>query len=136
MTIDTAVEFVRTHARAVLATNRANGAPQLSPILVGVDDAGRLEVSSRETAYKVRNLRRDPSASLCVFADQFFGPWVQIDGEAVIVSLPEAMEPLVAYYRRLSGDHPNWDEYRAAMESERRVLIQITPTRAGPQHSG
>jgi PPOX class probable F420-dependent enzyme len=93
-------------------------------------------ISSRETAIKVKNLRRDPRTSVCVVEDSFFGGWVQVDGSAEVVSLPDAMEGLIEYYRDISGEHPSWDEYRAAMERERRVLIRITIERAGPTQSG
>ncbi len=128
--------FLRTHSRAVLATVRADGRPQLSPVLCAVDDAGRVVVSTRETAVKVRNSRRDPRIALCVFPDQFFGPWVQVEGQAEIVALPEALELLVDYYRRVAGEHPDWDDYRAAMQRERRVLVRFEITRAGPNVSG
>ena len=84
----------------------------------------------------VRNLRRDPRAALCVFVEAFRGPWVQIEGTAEIVTLPEAMEPLVDYYRRLAGEHPDWDDYRRAMTADRRALIRITIERAGPDRQG
>lgn len=119
-----------------MATRRAGGDPQLSPVLGAVDAEGRVCVSTRETAMKVKNLRRDPRVSLCVLNDRFFGEWIQIDGTAEIVSLPEAMELLVDYYRSLAGEHPDWDEYRAAMERERRVLVRIQIDRAGPDRSG
>jgi PPOX class probable F420-dependent enzyme len=135
MDLDTAREFVRDHHRAVLATRTSDGIQQ-SPVLVSVDDAGRLVVSSRETAYKTRNLRRDPWAQLCVIPDSFFGDWVYVEGSARVVSLPDAMQQLVDYYRRISGEHHDWDEYRAAMESERRVAILVEPTRAGPDRAG
>jgi PPOX class probable F420-dependent enzyme len=136
MDLDEAREFVRNNTHAVLATVRKDGTPQLSPVAATVDGEGRVVVSSRETAFKVKNLRREPRAWLCVFPDQFFGPWVQVEGGVTVVSLPEAMEPLVDYYRRVAGEHPDWDEYRAAMEAEQRCLIQIEPTRAGPDRSG
>jgi len=136
MDIDKARDFVREHSNAVLATYRRDGRPQLSPVATGIDDAGFAVISSRETAVKVKNLRRDPRVSLCVISGTFYGPWTQIDGTAEIVSLPEAMEPLVDYYRRLSGEHPDWDDYRAAMEREQRVLIRVTIVRAGPDASG
>lgn len=126
-----AVTFVQDNHRAVLATRRASGAPQLSPIVAGVDGEGRVIISSGETTAKVKNLQRDPACSLCVISDRFFGPWMQLDGMAEIVRLPEAMEPLVDYYRRVAGEHPDWDDYRAAMERERRVLIRLTIQRAG-----
>jgi PPOX class probable F420-dependent enzyme len=123
---------------AVLATRKRDGSTQLSPVTVTVDEAGRAIVSSRQTAYKVKNLRRDPAASLCVFPDTFYGGrWAQVDGTATIVDLPEAMEPLVDYYRRASGsEHPDWADYRAAMERDQRVLIRIEITKAGPDRSG
>ncbi len=133
---DKARDFVRQNHRGVLMTRRTDGSPQLSPITAGVDDAGHILISSRETAYKVRNLRRDPAASVCAFGDAFFGEWIQIDGAADIVSLPEAMDLLIGYYRDISGEHPDWDDYRAAMERERRVMISITIARAGPDRSG
>ncbi len=136
MEIAEALAYLTEHHRAVLATRRADGTPQLSPVTVAVDGEGHVVVSSREPAIKVRNLRRDPSVWLCVFPDAFFGPWIQIGGRAEVVPLPEAMDGLVAYYRAAAGEHPDWDEYRAAMEQERRVLIRITPLTAGPDVSG
>ncbi|GAA5072415.1 PPOX class probable F420-dependent enzyme [Thermocatellispora tengchongensis] len=136
MDLDQARAFVREHHRAVLLTTHPDGRPQLTPILAGVDDDGDIIVSTRETAAKTRNARRDPKVAVCVFTDGFFGEWVQIDGEARVISLPEAMEPLVDYYRRVAGEHSDWDDYRAAMERERRVLLKITPTRAGPDVKG
>jgi PPOX class probable F420-dependent enzyme len=135
MDVPAAVDFVRENHHAVLATRRRDGTPQLSPVAVGVDDEG-VVISSRETAMKVKNLQRNPHAALCVFSDGFFGNWVQLDGRATILSLPEAMEPLVEYYRSLSGEHPDWEEYRAAMRRDQRVLIRVTVERAGPEVSG
>src|SRR4051794_14347472 len=108
----------------------------MSPVTVAVDDEGRAVVSSRETAFKVRNLRRTGRGWLCVFPDEFYGRWIQIEGLVSVVSLPEAMEPLMDYYRRLSGEHPDWDDYRAAMEREQRCLIRFDLTRAGPDRAG
>jgi PPOX class probable F420-dependent enzyme len=135
MDLDQAREFVRTHHRAVLATRSGHGLQQ-SPVLVGVDGEGRLTVSSRETAYKTRNVRADPWVQLCVLNDAFFGEWIYVEGEAEVVSLPEAMEPLVEYYRGISGEADDWDDYRAGMERERRVIIRVTPLRAGPDRQG
>ena len=123
-------------SRAVLVTRKADGALQTSPVLVVLDDEDRLCISSRETAYKVRNLRRNDAATLCVLPDDFFGHWLQVDGRATVVSLPDAMEPLVDYYRRASGEHPDWADYRAAMERERRVLIRVSVDHVGPSRSG
>jgi PPOX class probable F420-dependent enzyme len=136
MDIPEALEHVRHNHRAVLATSRQDGSPQLSPITVAADAEGRLLISSRETAYKVRNLRRRPTASVCAFTDAFFGAWVQIDGDVEIVSLPDAMEQLIDYYRSVSGEHPDWDDYRAAMTREQRVIIRFAIERAGPTVSG
>jgi PPOX class probable F420-dependent enzyme len=136
MDLEQARDFVRTHHRAVLATRTDHDGIQQSPVLVGVDADGRLLVSSRETAYKTRNLRRDPWAQLCIVPDGFFGEWVYVEGEAEVVSLPEAMEPLVEYYRGISGEHDDWDDYRRSMAAERRVLLRITPHRAGPDRKG
>jgi PPOX class probable F420-dependent enzyme len=137
MDLDEARAILREQHRAVLATWRADGTPQLSPVTVGVDEEGRAEISSRHTAYKVRNLRRDPRAYLCVFPDTFYGGrWIQVDGTVAVVDLPDAMEPLVEYYRRLSGEHPDWADYRAAMTRDQRVLLRMTISRAGPDRSG
>jgi PPOX class probable F420-dependent enzyme len=105
-------------------------------VLVAVDAEGRAVVSTRETAYKVRNLRRDPRTWLCVLPDGFFGRWIQVAGTADLVSLPDAMDGLIDHYRRISGEHSDWDDYRAAMTRERRVLIRVTLTTAGPTVSG
>ncbi len=135
MDLDAARQFVRDNHSAVLVTYRRDGSLQTSPIAVGVDDAGRLVISSRETAYKVRNLRRDPRATLCVTKAGSW-EWVQVDGTATVVSLPEAMELLVDYYRGTVGEHPDWDDYRSAMERERRVLVRVDIERAGPDRAG
>jgi len=136
MDADAARDLLTTQHRAVIATLRADGTPQMTPVTVGVDEAGRPVVSTRQTAYKVRNVRRDPRVWLCVLPDEFFGRWIQIDGTAEIVELPEAMEHLVDYYRRISGEHPDWDDDRAAMERDKRVLLRINILRVGPDHQG
>jgi PPOX class probable F420-dependent enzyme len=136
MDLDAARRMLRENRRSVLATTRSDGRPQLSPVVHALDDQGRVVISSREPAYKVRNLRRSPAASLCAFPDSFFGQWIQVDGHADIVSLPEALDLLVDYYRQLSGEHPDWADYRAAMVRDRRLLIRITLERAGPDRSG
>ena len=136
MDLDRARAVVAEQHRAVLATMRKDGTPQLSPVLVGLGEGDRLVISTRQGAYKVRNVRRDPRVWLCVLPDGFFGQWVQIEGTADILELPDAMEPLVEYYRSILGEHPDWDEYRAAMEQEQRVLLRIEPTRAGPDRAG
>jgi PPOX class probable F420-dependent enzyme len=136
MDLEQARTIVREQHHAVLATMKADGTPQLSPVTVGVDAEGRVLVSTRETAYKTRHLRRDPRAFVCVLPDGFYGRWIQLAGTAEVVSLPDAMEPLVDYYRSISGEHPDWDDYRAAMERERRVMVRITLASAGPDRQG
>ena len=136
MDLDEARAFMREHHRAVLATRTAGDGVQQSPVLVNVDGEGRAVVSSRETAYKVRNLREDPRAQVCVFTDGFFGRWLWAEGRAEIVSLPEAMDALIDYYERFPDENPDWDEYRARMEREKRVLIRIELERAGPDRQG
>jgi PPOX class probable F420-dependent enzyme len=136
VTPEEALAFLRANPRAVLATVRADGRPQMSPVLAVVDDADRVVISTRETAVKTRNLRRDPRAALCVLNDGFFGGWAQVEGTAEIVELPEAMDLLVDYYRRAAGEHDDWDDYRAAMTRDRRVVVRFTVARAGPTVSG
>lgn len=136
MDINEARTFLKTHHRAVLATYHQDGRPQLSPVLVGVDEEGWVVMSTRETAYKTRNMRRNPRISLCVFTAAFFGNWIQLDGEAEVTSLPTAMEGLVTYYRIVAGEHPDWDDYRAAMVREKRVLVRINILHAGPDLRG
>jgi PPOX class probable F420-dependent enzyme len=134
--LDRARDFLRTHHRAVLATSRADGRPQLSPVLAAIDGEGRVLISTRETAVKTRNVRRQPHASLCVVNDGFFGEWIQLEGTAEVISLPAAMDHLVDYYRGVAGEHPDWADYRAAMERDKRVVIRVSITRAGPDISG
>ena len=136
MDLDKARDFVRANHRAVMVTTRGDGSPQLSPVVCAVDGDGKVTVSTRETAMKTKNLRRDSAVSLCVLNDGFFGDWIQVDGVAEVVSLPDAMDGLVDYYRSISGEHPDWDEYRAAMERDKRVLVRIELRRAGPDRAG
>ncbi len=136
MNLDEARTFLKTHHRAVMTTIREDARPQMSPILIGVNSAGQGIVSSRETAYKVRNLRRDPRVYICVFTDKFYGKWIQVEGTAHILSLPDALEPLVDFYKTVVGEHPDWEDYRAAMFREKRVLIQISLEHVGPDRSG
>jgi PPOX class probable F420-dependent enzyme len=136
MDLDEARAIVSEQHQAVLATLRRDGTPQMSPVAATVDGQGRVVVSTRQTAFKVRNLRRDSRAWLCVLPDGFYGRWIQLGGSVRIVELPEAMEPLVDYYRRVSGEHPDWDDYRTAMERDQRVLLQIELMSAGPDREG
>lgn len=136
MDTEAALEFVRTNHQAVMATQRRNGDAQQSPVLAVADHRGRVLISTRETAVKVRNLRRAPRASVCVLSPKFFGEWVQITGPVEIVSLPEAMDLLIDYYRLAAGEHENWSEYKEAMEQEQRCVVVLTPDDVGPRISG
>lgn len=136
MDIAAAQQFLRDNHHAVLSTTRTDARPQLSPVSATVDADGRVIISTRETAMKVRNLRRDPRVSMAVFADRFYGDWVQVEGTAEIIDLPEALDLLVDYYRRAAGEHPDWEEYRAAMVEQKRVVVRFAIERAGPNVSG
>ncbi len=136
MDLDDARTFLSEHHHAVQHTYRADGSPQLSPVVVAVDEAGHAIVSTRETSVKVANLDHDPRTSLCVFPDAFFGPWTRIDGRAEVVRGDAALDALVDHYRRIAGEHDDWDAYRQAMVDERRVLLRITLDAAGPDVSG
>jgi PPOX class probable F420-dependent enzyme len=117
-------------------TTRASGAPQLSPVTCGVDDAGRLVVSTYPERAKVVNVRRNPRVSACVLSDDFGGAWVQVDGTAEVIDMPDAVEPLVEYYRNIAGEHPDWAEYRQAMERQGKSLIRVTIETWGPVATG
>jgi PPOX class probable F420-dependent enzyme len=133
--LERAREFIRENHRGVLATRRPDGSIQQTPVLANVDGEGRVIISTRETAYKTRYMRRDPWAQLVVFTERFFGGWVVVEGRAEVLSLPEAMEPLVDYYTRFTYDESE-DDYRERMRHERRVLVRITVEHAGPDRQG
>jgi PPOX class probable F420-dependent enzyme len=133
---DGLLAFLRPRHRAVLMTRKGDGSPQLSPVTFGVDAAGRVVVSTYPQRAKAVNARRDPAVSLCVLSDQWDGPWVQLDGAAEVLDLPEALEPLVEYFRSISGEHPDWDEYRAAMARQGKALLRVTVERWGPVATG
>jgi PPOX class probable F420-dependent enzyme len=134
--LDGLLEFIRPRHQAVLLTWRADGSPQASPVTCGVDSAGRIVVSTYPERAKTGNARRDGRASVIVLSDDFGGPWVQVDGDAEVLDLPESVEPLVDYYRAISGEHPDWDEYRDAMRRQGKSLIRVTPRRWGPVATG
>jgi len=133
---DALLNFVRTRHHMVLITTRTDGTPQASPVTGGVDGTGRIVISSYPERAKSHNLRRDPRCSVLVLSDDFGGAWVQLAGVGEVVGLPEALEPLVEYFRAISGEHPNWDEYREAMTRQGKVLLRIRPTRWGPIATG
>ncbi|GAB2566342.1 PPOX class F420-dependent enzyme [Paractinoplanes abujensis] len=130
------LEFLRPRHKAVLMTTRRDGRPQASPNTCGVDTEGRIVISTYPERAKVYNLRRNPQVSVCVLSDDFGGPWVQVDGTAEVLDLPEALEPLVEYFRVISGEHSDWDEYRQAMRDQGKSLIRITIERWGPIATG
>ncbi len=130
------LDFVRPRHRLLLATTRRDGRPQLSPVTGGVDGAGRIVVSTYPTRAKTRNAERDARVSVLVLSDDWDGPWVQVDGDAEVLHMPEAADGLVEYYRCIAGEHPDWDEYREAMREQGKSLIRVTPTRWGPIATG
>ncbi len=136
VTADELLEFVRPRHRAILLTHRSDGSPQASPVTCGVDERGRIVVSTYPERAKTHNATRDPRVSVVVLSDDFDGPWVQVDGSAEVVEGEEAIEPLVEYFRVISGDHPDWDEYRAAMREQGKALLRVTPERWGPVATG
>jgi len=119
-------DFIRQNHHAVLVTRRADGRLQSSPVVCGVHEDGRVAISVTEDRAKTKNLQRDPRATLCVLSDAFFGEWVQVDGTAEIVPTADAVDGLVALYQQIAGEHPDWDDYRAAMVRDRRVLVLIS----------
>ena len=132
---DGLLDFVRSRHAVILLTHRRDGV-QMSPVTAGVDEAGRIVVATYPERAKVANLRRDRRASVLVLSDEFNGPWVQVDGSAEVLDLPEALEPLVEYFRAVAGEHADWDEYRAAMQHQGKALVRITPERWGPIATG
>jgi PPOX class probable F420-dependent enzyme len=136
VSLEELLDFVRPRHRAVLLTRRADGSPQASPLTCGVDDSGRIVVSTYPERAKTRNAKRDARVSVIVLSDDWNGPWVQVDGTAEVIDSPESVEPLVEYYRNISGEHPDWDEYRAAMLKQGKSIIRVTPVRWGPVATG
>jgi PPOX class probable F420-dependent enzyme len=131
------VGFIRTRHQAIVITARKDGSPQASPVTCGVDAEGRIVIATYPERAKTRNARRDPSrVSVLILSDDFGGPWVQVDGTAEVLDVPEAVEPLVEYFRSISGEHPDWAEYRAAMVEQGKSLLRVTPVRWGPVATG
>ncbi|GAB1819517.1 PPOX class F420-dependent oxidoreductase [Herbidospora sp. RD11066] len=128
--------FLRPRHHAIVVTARRDGRPQASPVSCGVDTEGRIVISTYPERAKANNARRNEQVSVIVLSDDWDGPWVQVDGDAEVLDLPEALEPLVEYFRCISGEHPDWDEYRAAMVRQGKSLLRITPTRWGPVATG
>jgi PPOX class probable F420-dependent enzyme len=136
VSLDELLDFVRPRHRAILLTRRADGSPQGSPLTCGVDDSGRIVVSTYPERAKTRNAKRDSRVSVIILSDEWNGPWVQIDGTAEVIDSPESVEPLVEYFRNISGEHPDWDEYRAAMVKQGKSIVRVTPERWGPVATG
>lgn len=137
-TVDLAalLDFVRQRRNMIWVTERSDGRPQLSPVTAGVDAQGRIITSTYPARAKTRNAQRRPRGSVLVLSDDFGGPWVQVDGDVEVLHMPEAEDALVDYYRALAGEHPDWDEYRAAMRLQNKSLLRLTPTRWGPLATG
>ena len=133
---DQMLDFIRPRHHLLLATERADGRPQISPVTGGVDPDGRIVISSYPARAKTRNAERRAQVSVLVLSDDFGGPWIQVDGDAEVLHMPEAADGLVEYFRCISGEHPDWDEYREAMRVQNKSLIRITPTRWGPIATG
>jgi PPOX class probable F420-dependent enzyme len=129
-------DFIRPRHHAILVTTRADGTPQLSPVTCGLDAENRVVISTYPSRAKATNARRDPRASVVVLSDDWDGAWVQVDGTAEVLDLPDALEPLVEYFRVISGEHPDWDEYREAMQRQGKCLIRVTIDRWGPIATG
>jgi PPOX class probable F420-dependent enzyme len=129
-------EFVRPRHRMIVITQRADGSPQASPVTGGVDDSGRIVISTYPERAKARNARKRPAVSVVVLSDDFNDPWVQVDGTCEVLDVPEALDAFVEYFRTISGEHPDWDEYRQAMIDQGKCLLRITPTRWGPVATG
>lgn len=134
--LDELLDFVRPRHRMVLTTFRADGSLQSSPVTGGVDAQGRIVIATYPQRAKSANIRRTPRASVVVLSDEFNGPYVQVDGEAEVIGLPDAVEPLVEYFRVISGEHPDWDEYRQAMVDQGKCLIRVAPKQWGPVATG
>ena len=130
------IEFLRPRHRAVLITTRADGSPVSSPVTCGVDEQGRIVISTYPQRAKARNARRDARVSLCVLSDDWDGPYVHVDGTAEVLDMPEALDGLVDYYRGIAGEHPDWDEYRSAMVAQGKCLLRLTIERWGPIATG
>jgi PPOX class probable F420-dependent enzyme len=131
------VEFMRSRHQGIVITTRRDGRPQASPATMGVDGEGRIVIATYPERAKTRNARRDPShVSVLVLSDDFGGPWVQVDGTAEVLDVPDAVEPLVEYFRSISGEHPDWDEYREAMLKQGKSLLRVTPVSWGPVATG
>jgi PPOX class probable F420-dependent enzyme len=136
VSLEELLAFVRPRHQAVLVTTRKDGRPQLSPVTCGVDPEGRIVIATYPQRAKMANARRDPDVSLCVLSDGWNGAWVQVDGTAEVLDMPAAEEPFVEYFRSISGEHPDWDEYKTAMADQGKSLMRITPTRWGPVATG
>jgi PPOX class probable F420-dependent enzyme len=130
------LDFARPRHHAIVITARSDGRPQASPVTCGVDEAGRIVVATYPSRAKTHNARRRPQVSVLLLSDDFDGPWVQIDGDAEVIDVPEAVEPLVGYYRAVAGEHPDWPGYREAMLRQGKSLLRITPRRWGPIATG
>ena len=130
------LDFIRPRHKMVLTTFRADSSLQSSPVAGGIDGQGRVVIASYPQRAKSVNVRRNPRASVVVLSDEFGGAYVQLDGDAEVIDVPEAVELLVDYYRVIAGEHPDWQDYRRAMLDQGKCLIRVTPRRWGPVATG
>ena len=137
VTRDELLDFIRPRHQGIVLTTRKDGRPQASPVTCGVDGEGRIVIATYPDRAKARNARRAPEqVAIMILSDDFGGPWVQVDGTAEVLDVPDAVEPLVEYFRAISGEHPDWDEYRQAMIDQGKSLLRITPVTWGPVATG
>lgn len=130
------LEFLSTRHQGMVVTTRRDGRPQISPVTLGVNQQGRILIASYPQRAKAHNIRRDPRVSVCVMSEGWTDPYVQVDGTGRVIDLPDAVEPLVDYFRSVAGEHPDWDEYRDAMRRQGKCLLEIEIERWGPVASG
>lgn len=136
VSLDELLAFVRPRHHLVLITQRLDGSPQASPVTGGIDDSGRIVISSYPQRAKTKNARRRPRVSVLVLSDEWDDAWVQVDGDAEVLNAVDDVEPFVEYFRNIAGEHSDWDEYRAAMVRQNKSLIRVTPTHWGPVATG
>ncbi len=137
MEIADAQKFLRDNHHGVLVTRKKDSSLQMTLVSPVIDDEGKVIITSRESTYKVKNIKRNPQISLLVYGDQFNGSnYIQIDGRAEIIPLPQAMDIVLDWHRQIRGVPANWDEIREKTKTERRIAMRVTIERVGPQNKG
>ena len=134
MEIADAQKFLKDNHRACIAVRQKDGWPQMTFVTPGIDEQGRVIITSRGTTYKIKHIERDPRVSMLIFGEQYSGSkFVQIHGSAEIIHQPAAMDGLIHWYKQVRGEHQNWDEYKKRMQNEKRVIIRVNIEKVGPQ---